>query len=49
MKQNPALRQAQENVKAANYAIDDAAGALAPQVSLQGQYQFVENSPLSGI
>jgi outer membrane protein len=49
MKQNPALRQAQENVKAANYAIDDAAGALAPQVSLQGQYQYVENSPLSGI
>jgi outer membrane protein len=49
MKQNPALRQAQENVKAANYAIDDAAGALAPQVSIQGQYQFIENSPLSGI
>ena len=49
MKQNPALRQAQENVKAANYAIDDAAGALAPQLSIQGQYQFIENSPLSGI
>jgi outer membrane protein len=49
MKQNPALRQAQENVKAANYAIDDAAGALAPQVSVQAQYQYLQNSPLSGI
>jgi len=49
LKQNPALRQAQENVKAANYAIDDAAGALAPQFSIQGQYQYLQDSPLSGI
>jgi outer membrane protein len=49
MKQNPALRQAQENVKAANYAIDDAAGALAPQVSVQAQYQYLQGSPLEGI
>jgi outer membrane protein len=49
MKQNPALRQAQENVKAANYAIDDAAGALAPQVSIQGQYEYLQGSPLEGI
>ncbi len=49
MKQNPALRQAQENVKAADYAIDDAAGALAPQVSIQGQYEYLQQSPLTGI
>jgi outer membrane protein len=49
LQQNPFLTQAQENVKAADYAVDDAAGALAPQLSVQGQYQYEADSPLSGL
>ncbi|HEY1708492.1 MAG TPA: TolC family outer membrane protein [Rhizomicrobium sp.] len=37
---NPALIQAQANEKAADYAVDDALGALAPSISVQGQYQY---------
>src|SRR5262249_36219653 len=37
---NPALIQAQANEKAADYAVDDALGALAPTLSVQGQYQY---------
>jgi len=48
MKLNPALHEAQENVKAADYAVDDAAGQLLPQLSIQGQYQYLQGSPLSG-
>jgi outer membrane protein len=49
MRQNPALNEAQENVKAADYAIDDAVGQLLPQVSVQGQYQYLQGSPLQGL
>jgi outer membrane protein len=37
---NPALLQAREEAKAADYAVDDALGALAPSLALQGQYQY---------
>jgi outer membrane protein len=44
LKQNPALISAQENERAANYAVDDAIGALLPQVSVQGAYQYSQQS-----
>ncbi len=37
---NPAILQARENAKAADYAVDDALGALGPSLALQGQYQY---------
>lgn len=37
---NPALVQARENAKAADYAVDDAVGTLLPSLALQGQYQY---------
>ncbi len=40
LKTNPFLLQAQEGARAAEYAVDDAVGALQPQVSLQGEYQY---------
>jgi outer membrane protein len=42
--QNPALIQAREQEKAADYAVDDALGALLPQVSVNGQYQTSQGS-----
>ena len=42
--QNPALVQAREEEKAADYAVDDALGALLPQVSVNGQYQYSQGS-----
>jgi outer membrane protein len=39
-KDNPSLLQAQANEHAADYAVDDALGALAPTLSVQGQYQY---------
>src|ERR1700679_4123251 len=45
LKQNPFLVQAQENARAAGYAVDDALGALQPQVSLQGELQYGEDQP----
>ncbi|MGD0190035.1 MAG: TolC family outer membrane protein [Rhizomicrobium sp.] len=42
--QNPALIQAREEAKAADYAVDDALGALLPQVSVNGQYQYSQGS-----
>ncbi len=44
LKQNPALVSAQENERAASYAVDDAIGALLPQVSVQGGYQYSQQS-----
>ncbi|MBU6299513.1 MAG: TolC family protein [Alphaproteobacteria bacterium] len=44
LKQNPALTEAQENERAASYAVDDAVGALLPQVSVQGAYQYSQQS-----
>jgi len=37
---NPALVQARENAKAADYAVDDAVGTMLPSLALQGQYQY---------
>jgi len=37
---NPALVQARENAKAADYAVDDAIGSMLPSLALQGQYQY---------
>ncbi len=40
LQENPALIQARENAKAADYAVDDAIGAMLPSLALQGQYQY---------
>jgi outer membrane protein len=47
MKQNPAMIQARENETAANYAVDDAIGAMLPTFSVQGQYGYSEGSVVS--
>jgi outer membrane protein len=39
-KQSPTLIAAKETERAADYAIDDTAGALLPQLSLQGEYVY---------
>lgn len=44
LKLNPNILAAHENEQAAKFAVDDAEGALAPQVSLQGQYEYSRNS-----
>jgi len=44
LKSNPALLQAQANERAADYAVDDALGALSPTLSVQGQYQYSQGS-----
>jgi outer membrane protein len=43
--QNPFLVAARENARAADYAVDDAAGALLPQFSVNGEYQYTQGSP----
>lgn len=48
-KQNPALVAAQENERATSYAVDDALGALAPTVSVQGGYAYSQQSYSSTI
>ncbi|HEY1837079.1 MAG: TolC family outer membrane protein [Rhizomicrobium sp.] len=40
---NPTVVAAKENERASDYAVDDAAGALLPQLSIQGQYQYAHN------
>ncbi len=40
MKQNPQLVAAHETERAASFAVDDAYGALLPQLSVQGQYFY---------
>ncbi len=45
---NPYLVAARENVKAADYAVDAASGAMMPQVSVNGQYQYTQNNPSYG-
>jgi outer membrane protein len=49
LKQNPALVSAKENEVAANYAIDDAVGALLPQLSVQGGYSYSQQSYSSSL
>ncbi|GAA0579214.1 TolC family outer membrane protein [Rhizomicrobium electricum] len=46
---NPALVQAQEYEKAADYAVDEAIGALLPEVNLQGGYQYSQQSYASAL
>jgi outer membrane protein len=45
----PTLIAAQENSRAADYAIDQATSALLPQVSLSLQYQYAKNSTIIGV
>ena len=45
LKLNPSLAGAQENERAASFAVDAAIGALGPQLSIQGQYYYYKNSP----
>lgn len=49
LKQNPDLDRAKANERAANFAIDDAVGALLPDVSLNGQYQYLLSAPNASI
>jgi len=44
LKGNPALLAAQENERAADYAVDDAIGAMLPEVSVTGGYQYSQQS-----
>lgn len=46
LKLNPTLVAARENEQAAGYAVDDAIGAMMPEVSVQGEYIYSKN-PLS--
>ncbi len=46
---NPALVQAQELEKAADYAVDDAIGAMLPEANIQGGYQYSQNSYASAL
>ncbi|MBV9331196.1 MAG: TolC family protein, partial [Alphaproteobacteria bacterium] len=48
-KQNPLLISAQENERAADFATDDAYGALLPQLSVQGQYFYSQGSVTNSI
>jgi outer membrane protein len=41
---NPALMSARENERVANYAVNDAIGALLPQISVQGGYSYSEQN-----
>lgn len=47
MKENPAIVSARETERAADYAVDDAYGALAPQLSVQGQYFYSHGATAS--
>ncbi|MEI9992817.1 MAG: TolC family outer membrane protein [Rhizomicrobium sp.] len=47
LKQNPAMTSARENEMAADYAVDDALGALLPTFSVQGQYGYGQGSLVS--
>ena len=48
LKQNPVLIAAQETERAADYAVDDSVGAMLPQLSLQGEYQYSQDSFTTG-
>ena len=45
---NPYLVAARENVKVADYAVDSATGAMMPQISVNGQYQYAQSNPSYG-
>jgi TolC family type I secretion outer membrane protein len=44
LKQNPAVLSAQANERAANYAVDDAWGAMGPTLSVQGEYLYSQSA-----
>ena len=48
MKLNPDLLAARANVKAADHQVDVALGALMPQLTVNGQYQYAQNNPSYG-
>lgn len=48
-KGNPALVQAQEYERAASYAVDDAIGAMLPEINLQGGYNYSQQSYASAL
>lgn len=47
--QSPILVAARETERAADYAVDDAVGALLPQLSVQGQYGYSQGSITSAL
>lgn len=44
VRRNPRVLQAQADLRAADYAVSDAVGALLPQVSVSGQYQYLQDA-----
>jgi len=46
---SPVIAQADANDRAAEYAVDDAEGALLPHISVVGQYEYNKNSLTSGL
>lgn len=49
VKGNPALIQAQEYEKASEYAVDEAIGTMLPEVTVQGGYQYSQQSYASAL
>jgi len=45
---NPDIVAARQNVKAADHQVDVALGALMPQLTVNGQYQYAQNNPSFG-
>jgi outer membrane protein len=45
---NPDVVAARQNVKAADHQVDVALGALMPQLTVNGQYQYAQNNPSYG-
>lgn len=41
---SPRVLQARADLRAADYAVSDAVGALLPQVSISGQYQYLQDA-----
>ncbi|HEV2561230.1 MAG TPA: TolC family outer membrane protein [Rhizomicrobium sp.] len=48
LKLNPTLVAAKETERAADFGVDDSVGALLPQLSVQGQYQYSKDSFATG-
>jgi TolC family type I secretion outer membrane protein len=48
LKLNPDLLAARQNVKAADHQVEVALGALMPNVTVNGQYQYAQNNPSYG-
>ena len=48
MRLNPDIVAARQNVKAADHQVDVALGALMPQLTVNGQYQYAQNNPSYG-